>query len=178
MLKVDESTVLTGSSDGLIRVVSLMPNRLLGVVGDHDDFPVETMRYSADRTLVASLSHDLVVRFWDVSCFLDDVDDQNHGIPEDTNDASERKGALARQAKGRDGVEHSGDELDGGGDDNDDDDDDDDDDDGWEDMSDVSDDDDGDDVGASESRKPMPAAPRHRGGTKSADPRHDFFADL
>ena len=57
-------------------------------------------------------------------------------------------------------------------------DDDDDDDDGWEDMSDVSDDDDGDDVGASESRKPMPAAPRHRGGTKSADPRHDFFADL
>ena len=34
MLKVDESTVLTGSSDGLIRVVSLMPNRLLGVVGD------------------------------------------------------------------------------------------------------------------------------------------------
>ena len=174
MLKVDESAVLTGSSDGLIRVVSLMPNRLLGVVGDHDDFPVETMRYSVDRTLVASLSHDLVVRFWDVSCFLDDVDDQDHGIPEDTNDASERKGALAREAKGREGEERSGDELDG------DDDDDDDDDEGWEDMSDVSDDgDDGDDdEGASESRKRTPALPRRGGGTKSADLRHDFFADL
>ena len=174
MLKVDESTVLTGSSDGLIRVVSLMPNHLLGVVGDHDDFPVETMRYSVDRTLVASLSHDLVVRFWDVSCFLDDVDDQDHGIPEDTNDASERKGALAREAKGREGEERSGDELDG------DDDDDDDDDEGWEDMSDVSDDgDDGDDdEGASESRKRTPALPRRGGGTKSADLRHDFFADL
>ena len=174
MLKVDESTVLTGSSDGLIRVISLMPNQLLGVVGDHDDFPVETMRYSVDRTLVASLSHDLVVRFWDVSCFLDDVDDQDHGIPEDTNDASERKGALAREAKGREGEERSGDELDG------DDDDDDDDDEGWEDMSDVSDDgDDGDDdEGASESRKRTPALPRRGGGTKSADLRHDFFADL
>ena len=174
MLKVDESTVLTGSSDGLIRVVSLMPNQLLGVVGDHDDFPVETMRYSVDRTLVASLSHDLVVRFWDVSCFLDDVDDQDHGIPEDTNDASERKGALAREAKGREGEERSGDELDG------DDDDDDDNDEGWEDMSDVSDDgDDGDDdEGASESRKRTPALPRRGGGTKSADLRHDFFADL
>ena len=174
MLKVDESTVLTGSSDGLIRVVSLMPNQLLGVVGDHDDFPVETMRYSVDRTLVASLSHDLVVRFWDVSCFLDDVDDQDHGIPEDTNDASERKGALAREAKGHEGEERSGDELDG------DDDDDDDDDEGWEDMSDVSDDgDDGDDdEGASESRKRTPALPRRGGGTKSADLRHDFFADL
>ena len=175
MLKVDESTVLTGSSDGLIRVVSLMPNQLLGGGGDHDDFPVESKGYSVDRTLVASLSHDLVVRFWDVSCFLDDVDDQDHGIPEDTNDASERKGALAREAKGREGEERSGDELDG-----DDDDDDDDNDEGWEDMSDVSDDgDDGDDdEGASESRKRTPALPRRGGGTKSADLRHDFFADL
>ena len=47
-------------------------------------------------------------------------------------------------------------------------------------MSDVSDDgDDGDDdEGASESRKRTPALPRRGGGTKSADLRHDFFADL
>ena len=43
MLKIDESTLLTGSSDGLIRVVSIQPNKILGVVGDHDDFPVEGM---------------------------------------------------------------------------------------------------------------------------------------
>ena len=41
MLKIDESMLLTGSSDGLIRVVSIQPNKILGVVGDHDDFPVE-----------------------------------------------------------------------------------------------------------------------------------------
>ena len=43
MLKIDESMLLTGSSDGLIRVVSIQPNKILGVVGDHDDFPVEGM---------------------------------------------------------------------------------------------------------------------------------------
>lgn len=40
---MDESTVVTGSSDGLVRVLSIQPNRVLGVLGDHDDFPVEGM---------------------------------------------------------------------------------------------------------------------------------------
>jgi len=41
--KVDESTVVTSSSNGLVRVVSIQPNKVLGVLGDHDDFPVEGM---------------------------------------------------------------------------------------------------------------------------------------
>lgn len=32
MLKLDESTVLTGSSDGMIRVIGIMPNKLYGLV--------------------------------------------------------------------------------------------------------------------------------------------------
>ena len=43
MYKVDESTVLTGSSDGLIRAISLQPNKMIGILGDHDEFPVEGM---------------------------------------------------------------------------------------------------------------------------------------
>ena len=35
--------MVTGSSDGLVRVVSIQPNKVLGVLGDHDDFPVEGM---------------------------------------------------------------------------------------------------------------------------------------
>ena len=58
MLKIDESTILTGSSDGLIRVVQLQPNKVLGVVGDHDDFPVEGMRVSRDGRVLASFAHD------------------------------------------------------------------------------------------------------------------------
>lgn len=45
----DEDTVLTGSQDGLIRIISILPNRMLGVVGEHGDFPVEALALSHDR---------------------------------------------------------------------------------------------------------------------------------
>lgn len=73
MWKVDESTVMTGSSDGLLRVVSLLPNKVLGVVGDHEEFPVEGMCASRDGRLLASFAHDEVVRFWDLQAALDGV---------------------------------------------------------------------------------------------------------
>lgn len=72
MLKVDENTLLTGSSDGMIRVVGVHPNKMLGVVGDHENFPVEGMKYSRDRSLLVSYSHDEVVRFWDINVLKDD----------------------------------------------------------------------------------------------------------
>ena len=34
---LDRNTVLTGSSDGLVRVVQLFPHKLLGIIGDHGD---------------------------------------------------------------------------------------------------------------------------------------------
>jgi hypothetical protein len=39
-----QDTILTGSSDGLMRLCTIGPNKLLGVWGDHDDFPVECMK--------------------------------------------------------------------------------------------------------------------------------------
>lgn len=35
------STILTGSSDGLVRAVQVLPTRLLGVVADHGEWPIE-----------------------------------------------------------------------------------------------------------------------------------------
>ena len=49
LVAFDEDTVLTGSQDGLIRVISVLPNRMLGVVGEHGEFPVETLALSQDR---------------------------------------------------------------------------------------------------------------------------------
>ena len=51
LLKLDESTVLTGSSDGLIRIVQIQPNKVLGVLGDHDEFPVEGLRKRGNKLL-------------------------------------------------------------------------------------------------------------------------------
>lgn len=35
------STILTGSSDGLVRAVKVLPTKLLGIVAEHGDLPIE-----------------------------------------------------------------------------------------------------------------------------------------
>ena len=88
MYKIDESTVMTGSSDGLIRAVSVQPNKMIGVLGDHEEFPVEGMYASTDGKFMASFSHDNLVRFNDISMFCDDDDDTEE-------QAEEEEGAAA-----------------------------------------------------------------------------------
>jgi WD40 repeat protein len=97
MWKIDESSVLTGSSDGLLRVVSLLPNKVLGVLGDHEEFPVEGMCASRDGRLLGSFAHDEVVRFWDISLFKDDDGDEfDADQEEDPHVSGEKAGAPAR----------------------------------------------------------------------------------
>jgi hypothetical protein len=33
----------TGSSDGLVRLINIHPNTLVGVLGEHGDFPIERL---------------------------------------------------------------------------------------------------------------------------------------
>ncbi len=85
MWKVDESTVITGSSDGIIRVVSIMPNNILGIIGDHKRFPVENIKPNRDKTILASIAHDEKIRLWDVSMLHDDgeVEDETGVVSEE-----------------------------------------------------------------------------------------------
>jgi WD40 repeat protein len=82
ILKVDEGTVITGSSDGMLRICSVLPNKLLGIAGDHGEFPIERMQFSRDQRLVASISHDSTVKFWDIS-YLQEDDGDGEGEGED-----------------------------------------------------------------------------------------------
>ena len=77
LLRIDDDTVLTGSSDGLVRAVQLLPNQLLGVLGGHDGFPVEALGWGAKRAYVGSLSHDENIRLWDGSFLKDDDEDMD-----------------------------------------------------------------------------------------------------
>lgn len=43
IVKLDEDTIITGSSDGMLRVVQIHPNKLLGLIGEHDDYPIERL---------------------------------------------------------------------------------------------------------------------------------------
>ena len=46
--------------------MNILPNRFIGVIGEHE-FDVEGMTLTHDRSLLASCSHDQVIKFWDVS---------------------------------------------------------------------------------------------------------------
>lgn len=104
ILKIDEDTILTGSSDGLIRAVQLLPNSLLGVLGghDHDGFPVEGLGWSAYRRLVGSISHDEYIRLWDASLLNDDDDDVDIDINDGNNVQEEKESTKTKAAAGDD----------------------------------------------------------------------------
>ena len=89
-----QSTILTGSSDGLIRVVQLLPTKLLGIVADHGDFPVE--RVVIDRAgegrWVGSVGHEDVLKLTDLKDIFEDEgeDDVEEKDSEDVDGEDER----------------------------------------------------------------------------------------
>jgi hypothetical protein len=64
LLAFDEDTLLTGCQDGLIRIIGVLPNKMLGVVGEHGDYPVERLALSG----AAACSHAHPAA---LPCFLD-----------------------------------------------------------------------------------------------------------
>jgi WD40 repeat protein len=93
VLAYDEDTVLTGSSDGLIRILSVQPNKMLGVLGEHADFDVERLAASGDLAFLASASHDNTVKVWDLSVLADDGEDgEEEGEDEEEGGGGEGQG--------------------------------------------------------------------------------------
>lgn len=66
---LDEDTYVTGSGDGIVRKCSAFPNRLLAVIGAHDEgFPAERVRvgeFEGTRVVATATGHDGTVMFWD-----------------------------------------------------------------------------------------------------------------
>jgi len=92
------STILTGSSDGLIRVVQLLPTKLLGIVTDHGDYPVE--RIVIDRAgegrWVGSAGHEDILKLTDLKDIFEDEEDDTEGeASEGVDHESERPDATA-----------------------------------------------------------------------------------
>ncbi|KAI9228724.1 MAG: WD40-repeat-containing domain protein, partial [Piptocephalis tieghemiana] len=94
LCKVDEDTVLSGSSDGMIRVCGLLPNRMYGIVGAQD-MPVECLTLDHSRQWLLSLGHDALVRFWDVNFLTNEevVDEEEE--EEEEKEKEEREGSGA-----------------------------------------------------------------------------------
>lgn len=53
------------------RAVSVLPNRVLGSVGQHLGESIEEIARSRDTRFLASCAHDQLVKFWDISSLPD-----------------------------------------------------------------------------------------------------------
>ncbi|XP_004609991.2 WD repeat-containing protein 55 [Sorex araneus] len=67
MVPVTESLLCTGSTDGIIRAVNILPNRVVGTVGQHTGEPVEELALSHCGRFLASSGHDQRLKFWDMA---------------------------------------------------------------------------------------------------------------
>ncbi|EPS63863.1 hypothetical protein M569_10919, partial [Genlisea aurea] len=66
LLKLDEDRVITGSENGIISLVGILPNRIIQPVGEHSECPVERLAFSHDRKFLGSISHDHTLKLWDM----------------------------------------------------------------------------------------------------------------
>ena len=72
MIKYDEYIVITGCEDGILRAVSILPNKVIFILGDPLDaedevFGITKISLSHDRMLVASTTLDDTVKLIDIS---------------------------------------------------------------------------------------------------------------
>lgn len=91
LLPISDKFMLTGSSDGVIRLLSCFPHKIETVVAEHDDMPVEGIKQSRDGKVIASISHDDVIRLWDFERFLVEIENAEgsavDGSEDDSDDA-------------------------------------------------------------------------------------------
>eukprot|EP00736_Rhodelphis_marinus_P003552 Rmarinus@m.7202 len=82
--KISEHMIVTGASDGMLRVVTIHPNDLLCVLGEHEDAVVQCLATSSNESLLVSSASDGTVKIWDMDEFRDaleasDDDDEDEG---------------------------------------------------------------------------------------------------
>ncbi|KAM9836690.1 WD repeat-containing protein 55 [Aulostomus maculatus] len=67
IVPVTDSILCTASMDGYIRAVNLLPNRIIGCIGQHVGEPIEELARSWDARFLVSCAHDQLIKFWDIS---------------------------------------------------------------------------------------------------------------
>lgn len=66
IIELDDNTLITGAGDGEIRLVSLFPHKVLGVVGAPSNTTVSSMALHKTKEFLATSSTEHIVRFWNL----------------------------------------------------------------------------------------------------------------
>ncbi|CAN0840273.1 WD repeat-containing protein 55 [Linum grandiflorum] len=74
MLKLDEDRLIAGCENGLISLVGILPNRVIQPLAEHSEDPIERLGFSHDRKFLGSISHDQILKLWDMEELLQKVE--------------------------------------------------------------------------------------------------------
>lgn len=108
LCNLDDDTILSGSSDGLLRVVQILPHKLLGVIHDNGGMPIERIKRKGNW--VASLGHRDVVCLNNVGELLESDDEDEDGDEDEDEDGSDGDGDQEERTTTKESV---GDQDDG-----------------------------------------------------------------
>ena len=102
MISYDRDIVITGCEDGLIRAVSVLPNKIIAILGDTLDpseevFHIQKVTLSHDKNLLASCTLDDMVKIIDVSNLKKRIKDSD--FDEEQYEASVSQNLKANHGK-------------------------------------------------------------------------------
>ncbi|KAI4320340.1 hypothetical protein MLD38_033835 [Melastoma candidum] len=118
MLKLDEDRIITGSENGMINLVGILPNRIIQPIAEHSEYPVEGLAFSHDRKYLGSISHDQTLKLWDLEDLLqggaettevaqEDSSSDSDGMDVDMDPQATKKGTKKKNSGTGNGVGHA-----------------------------------------------------------------------
>lgn len=83
MIKFTENVIITGGEDGWIRIVGVYPHSL-NVFKQHaedleEKYAITGLAMSHDQRVLASISHDCSINFYDMTEIADQIEDADNG---------------------------------------------------------------------------------------------------
>ncbi|KAL6494680.1 WD domain repeat-containing protein 55 [Orobanche gracilis] len=103
LLKLDEDRVITGSENGIIRLVGILPNRIIQPIAEHSEYPVERLAFSHDRKFLGSISHDRTLKLWDLDDLLQGSENtmpSQSAVSDSDNDEMDFGDSIPKSSKG------------------------------------------------------------------------------
>ncbi|KAH7514810.1 hypothetical protein FEM48_Zijuj11G0130100 [Ziziphus jujuba var. spinosa] len=111
LLKLDEDRIITGSENGLISLVGILPNRIIQPIAEHSEYPVERLDVVAASiiSIMSRLSFIKFMQIWDLDDLLQDSgrtlkrqtaveDSDGDGMDLDINTPKSNKGTKRQSA--------------------------------------------------------------------------------
>ncbi|KAL9663926.1 hypothetical protein QQ045_019320 [Rhodiola kirilowii] len=114
LLKLDEDRLIAASENGIISLVNILPNQVIQPIAEHSEYPVERLAFSHDQKYLGSISHDNMLKMWNMEEILpgnsttqtDEKDSDDDQMELDVNTTKFHQGTKKRKDPGLDNSEN------------------------------------------------------------------------